>query len=345
MRNGRRKKNNHSGLLKILLFVVIFVGAAVFFGRERTQEEEEFTWLEGSMLAIGDLQVDYREGMVYLHAVRMDYEQHYGSDIWQYAVDSHGNRMGDLIKEEVLEQMIYIKVVCEKADEQGLVLSEEEWQRVDAQTLEFMNKIQESELSFYGVNSEIVRRIYADNMLAQKMFEVSTINVDTEVSTEEAKQHRFQALAIRNFKIDSSGARVSYEGEEADALVAKMWDLREQAVNASDFYKFAAANTDDPTMLEFVGGKGDFPESYGGRILAMKTGEISGVVTTQDYHYIFYCVNEYDVDETLKVKEKVIAQRKEEEFRRLYGKWRNTFRIRINDTVWDSLDFYMKSAG
>ena len=344
MRNSRRKRKSNLWL-KVLIFAVIFTGAAVFFGRGTQQKEEEFIWLEGSMLAVGDTQIDYREGMVYLYAVQEDYEQHYGSDIWRYAVDGQGNNMGDLIKEEVLEQIIYIKVVCKKADELGLVLSEEELKQVDRQTEEFMEKIQGSALLLHGVNAEIVRRIYADNMLAGKTFEVTTLNADTEVSTEETKQHRFQALAIRNYKIDSSGARVSYEGKELEELVANMWELREQAVNAQSFYKFAAANTDDSTMLEFVGGKGDFPESYENRILAMKTGETSGVVTTEDYHYIFYCVSDYDVDETLKEKEEVIAKRKEAEFQKCYREWLESVRVRVNNAVWDSLHFYTESVG
>ena len=152
------------------------------------------------MLRIGDSQVDYREGMVYLNAVQEDYEQYYGSDIWKYAVDSQGNTMGEVIKEQTLQQIIYSKVVCRKADELGIVLSEEELQTVDRQTAEYMEKIQDSSLLLHGVNADIVRRIYSDNMLARKTFEATTLNVDTDIPDEEAAQHRFYTIAVRNFK-------------------------------------------------------------------------------------------------------------------------------------------------
>jgi len=342
---SRRRNKKSSPWLKVLAFVVVLVLAAVFFGRGGEEKEEETVWQEGSMLRIGDTQVDYREGMVYLNAVQQDYEQYYGSDIWKYAVDSRGNTMGEVIKEQTLEQIIYIKVVCRKADELGIVLSEEELQTVDRQTAEYMQKIQGSSLLLHGVNADIVRRIYSDNLLARKTFEVTTLNVDTDIPDEEAAQHKFNTIAIRNFKIDATGNRVSYEGTELEELKARVESLRQQGAETDNFYKLALANTEDATMLEITGGAGDFPAEYEETVLALNTGEVSKVIETGDYYYIFYCVTDFDVDATLARKEEIIATRQEEEFRARYEEWRETIRIEVHEEVWDALDFDMESVG
>lgn len=342
---SRRRNKKKSVWPKIIIFVVILVLAAVIFGRKGEEKEEETKWLEGSMLRIGETQVDYREGMVYLNAVQQDYEQYYGSDIWKYAIDSHGNTMGEVIKQQTLEQIIYIKVVCQKASELGIVLSEEELQTVDAQTAAYMEKIKESDLLLHGVNADIVRRIYSDNLLARKTFEVTTLNVDTDIPDEEAAQHKFQTIAIRNYKIDASGNRVSYEGNELEELTARVEGLRTKALETEDFYKLAAANTEDSTMLEVTGGKGDFPEEYEKTVLSLKTGEVSEVIKTTDYYYIFYCVSDFDIDATHEKKEEIIATRQEEEFRTRYEEWRGLTRIEVNEEVWEELDFDMESVG
>lgn len=341
-----RRRNKQSSIWpKIIIFVVVLVLAAIIFGRKGEEKKEETSWQEGSMMRIGDTQVDYREGMVYLNAVQEDYEQYYGSDIWKYAVDARGNTLGQLIKEQTLEQIIYIKVVCRKADELGIVLSEEELQQVDEQTAEYMKKIQGSDLLLHGVNADIVRRIYSDNLLARKTFEVTTLNVDTDIPDEEAAQHSFQTIAIRNFKIDSSGTRISYEGTEAEELRARVESLRQKAVETEDFYKLAAANTEDSTMLEVIGGIGDFPETYQNTVLELETGEVSEVIETTDYFYIFYCVNAFDIDATHEKKEAIIAERQEEEFQTRYKEWRGTTHIEVNEEVWNALDFEMESVG
>ena len=342
---SRRRNKKSSAWPKIIIFVVILVLAAVIFGRKGEEKEEETVWTEGSMLRIGDTQVDYREGMVYLNAVQQDYEQYYGSDIWKYAIDAQGNTMGSALKEQTLEQIIYIKVVCQKASELGIVLSEEELQTVDRQTADYMAKLQDSDLLLHGVNADIVRRIYSDNLLARKTFEVTTLNVDTDIPDEEAAQHRFQAIAIRNFKIDATGNRVSYEGNEQEELIARVEDLRTKALETEDFYKFAAANTEDSTMLEIIGGKGDFPTEYEQIVLSLKTGEVSKVIKATDYYYIFYCVSDFDIDATHEKKEGIIATRQEEEFRTRYEEWRGLTHIEINEEVWGALDFDMESVG
>ena len=342
---SRRRKQKSSILPKILIFVLVLVLAAVIFGRKNEDKEEKTVWQEGSMLRIGDTQVDYREGMIYLNAVQEDYEQYYGSDIWKYAVDSHGNTMGELIKDQTLEQIIYIKVVCQKASELGIVLSEEELRLVDEQTAAYMEKIQGSEMIKHGVNADIVRRIYSDNLLARKTFEVITLNVDTDIPDEEAAQHKFYSIAIRNFKIDSTGNRVSYEGTELEELKNRVKSLREQAFLTDDFYKLAEKNTEESTMLELTGGIGDFPETYEQAVLALNTGEISEVIETTDYYYIFYCVTDFDVDATHERKEEMIATRQEEEFQTRYKEWRGTTHIEVNEEMWDALDFEMESVG
>jgi len=342
---SRRRKKKGSVWLKILIFVVVLVLAAIIFGRKGEDKPKETVWQEGSMLRIGDTQVDYREGLVYLNAVQQDYEQYYGSEIWQYAVDARGNTMGEVIKEQTLEQIIYIKVVCQKASELGIVLSEEELQTVDRQTADYMAKLQESDLLLHGVNSDIVRRIYADNLLARKTFEVTTLNVDTDIPDAEAAQHKFYTIAIRNFKIDAYGNRISYEGTEAEELATRVENLRAQALETSDFYKLASANTEDSDMLEITGGIGDFPANYEDEVLALNTGETSEVIKAEDYYYIFYCVTDFDVDATYEKKEEMIAQRQEEEFKNRYQEWREIIPVEVHEEIWDALDFDMKSVG
>ena len=104
-------------------------------------------------------------------------------------------------------------------------------------------------------------------------------------------------LAELEDKIDASGNRVSYEGKELEELTARVEGLRTKALETDDFYKLAAANTEDSTMLEVTGGKGDFPEEYEKTVLSLKTGEVSEVIKTTDYYYIFYCVREFEIDE------------------------------------------------
>jgi len=80
-------------------------------------------------------------------------------------------------------------------------------------------------------------------------------------------------------------------------------------------------------------------------VLSLTAGEVSEVIETTDYFYIFYCVTEFDVDATYQKKEEMIATRQEEEFKTKYKEWRELIRIEVHEEVWDALDFEMKSVG
>ena len=297
------------------------------------------------MLRIGDSQVDYREGMVYLRAVQEEYEQYYGSDIWMYAVDGKGNTVGELVKEQILDQIIYIKIVCEQADALGIVLTEEELYDVEEKTKDYMEKIKGSDLILYGINEDILRRIYSDNVLARKTFEYVTLNVDTDISNDIAGQHRLYSIAIRNYKIDASGLRVPYSEQETEDLRALMQRLHTQAKETTDFYQMANSITEDSSMLELVVGRGDLPEDYEEQVLALKDGELSDVIETTDYYYIFYCVKEFDETATHEKKEQIIAERQEQEFKQRYQEWKQQTKIEVNREVWDSIGFHTDAEG
>lgn len=339
MRKRNRKKHT---VLPVLILLLLVIAGGVWladpFDKGKTPK-----WRDGAMLRIGETQVDYREGLVYLHAVQEEYEQYYGNDIWQYAVDMGGNTIGGQIREQILEQMIYIKIVCEQADALGIVLSEEELHDVESKTARYMEKIKDTELVLRGVNEDIVRRIYTDNVLARKTFEYVTLNVDTDISNEEAGQHRFNSIAIRNYKIGSSGERVEYSEKETKELRERMQELLVQAHQTEDFYKLANSMTEDAPMLDFAAGKGDFPESFSAEqeeaLLSLKSGELSEVMETTDYYYIFYCVTDFDMDATHEKKEKIIAERQKEEFKKRYAEWRAQAVIEVNEEVWNSVQF------
>ena len=128
-------------------------------------------------------------------------------------------------------------------------------------------------------------------------------------------------------------------------LQARVEALRTQALTEDNFYKLAAANTEDSTMLEITGGEGDFPEEYEDIVLGLKAGQVSEVIETTDYFYIFYCVTEFDEDATQAKKEEIISLRQEEEFERFYKEWKEQTPIEINEDVWNAIGFDMDAEG
>ena len=309
-----------------------------------TQSVGKNGWLEGSVVRIGDTQVDYREAMLYLQSTTEEYEAMYGEDIWQYELAEDGSTLGEWVKDQTLEQIIYMKIICNQAEAMGISLDEEDWTNINEQTLDYMAHFQDSELLLYGINEEIVKQIYADNALALKVYESVTLNVEVEIPEEEARQRRYQSLNVKNYHVDAMGNRVSLTVLELIAVMDKVDALHEKAQTTSDFYALAFANTEDDTYLDVTLGKGDLPPEIEEEVLMMQTGELKLVKTPEDY-YIFYCVSDYEEDATHEKKEELIAEKQEEEFQKLYKTWKQETNVEINEEIWKAIGFETDAQG
>ncbi len=160
----------------ILFLLIPLLAVSGCAAEKRDKKTEEVKWTENAFLLVGDGQIDGSEGLAYLDATLKDLRQFYGPDIWNYKVSADGTKVGDSVKERVLEDIIRIKVVCLKADEQNVWLSREELKEADDRAAEYVKTLDGS-LAEKGVNENVLRRIYSDNALAKKVYDKVTAGI------------------------------------------------------------------------------------------------------------------------------------------------------------------------
>jgi foldase protein PrsA len=242
-----------------------------------------------------------------------------------------------------LEQIIYVKIVCAQAKRLVIELDSEEKNRVAERTEEYMGKAEYGTLALYGIARKDVERVYADTMLAQKIYDSVTLNVDTDISNAEAAQKHLQSLMLKNYHEDELGNHSALTVQELIATLDRFDTLYKEAQETKDFYSLAYANTEDKQYLDVMVGEGDLPEAFSA---AYNLGEGEAMqIRTDSGYYIFYCVSEYDEDATIAKKEELIALRQEEEFKELYEDWRGEAKIEMNEVLWKAIGFDLEAEG
>lgn len=297
----------------------------------------------GELIAlIGDTNVYYNEAMVYLKSVQANYEAEYGKDIWSADIFGEGKTFGKMIKDEVIKQITELKIIKEKAKEMKVTLDEEEMARAKSYAKEHYEGLTTKDIKQYHVTKELLEIVYADNLLANKMFENVTINVDTHVPDEEAKQITVQDILIYGVEFDEAGNQIALSKEEKKNAHDKAKSLLKEAKKTEDFHALAEANSQADT-LEYTFGKGEGPKQFGVKFeqtaFALKTGEISKLIKTDSGWHILYCVSDFNVDATTQVKEKIIEQRRTKMFEELYSKWSAEYEIIVNKEAWDQVTY------
>jgi foldase protein PrsA len=310
--------------------------------KEDNSEEQEQTNAGELITMIGDTRVYYNEAMVYLKSAQENYESDYGNNIWEVDILGNGKTFGTMIKDEVMNQIAELKIIRAKAEELGITLSEEELADANAYAKEHYEGLTDEDISKYLVTEKLLQQVYADNLLAEKVFETLTINVDTEVPDLEAKQITVQHILINSVDYDAEGNKIALSAEEKEAAFDKVKALFEQAKDTEDFRALAEENS-EADAIEYTFGRGQGPKDYSAAFeqaaFTLRTGQVSDIITTDYGWHILYCVSDFNEDATIQVKENIIEERRNEMFAELYSEWSSEFDVVVNSEAWDTVAY------
>lgn len=294
---------------------------------------------ERVVVTVNGQEVTFDELRIYLQSQRDEIEAMYGDEIWSMEIDKEGTTYEEMFKKSVFDQIVNIKLVCSQAETLGITLSEDELLDVDEYTSQFLSGFSEESIEYYSVNKDIIRNIYKDNVLYNKIYESLTLNVDTFVNDEDARQSVFQYILVAKYGFDVDGVQFDYTPEQLEEAKTRAYKLHEEALTVANFRDFALANTDDEDEVELTVGKGDMKPELEEAAFALKEGEISDVIDLEEGYFIFYCVEEQNQEATDAKKEEIIKDRQDQAFEDQYKAWDEAKEVTVDEELYNSISF------
>ena len=277
------------------------------------------------------------EVMVYLTNTQDQYENAFGSQIWQTNLGDVS--LEDNIKETVLAQLAQIKTMNLLAQRHGVQLDEEELALTEEAADTYYSSLNQTEREVMQVDRKVIAQLYAEFALANKVYEYIIKDINPEISDDEARTITVQHILIRTYVQDGTGKKIEFSDKDKKEAYERAKEIlalaREEGADFEELVLYYSEG--DKGNYSF--GKGETDPAFEEAAFNLGKGEISDIIETRYGYHIIKCINTFNREETDANKIKIVEKRKEEVFGQEYDAFVSTLTRTINQSLWDSISF------
>lgn len=292
------------------------------------------TGLSGNQLfKIGSSTCTTPEIMVYLTTFFNEYVETYGQEMWHY--DFGGVSLEEHVKDVVLSKMTQIKIMNLMAAERNITLNDKEKSQVSAAAEAYFTLVSEQLKEKEKLTVNIVKKVYEEYALANKVYTTITEAADMEISDDEARAVTAQVIYLKNWKMKNAEKTALTDAETLKTANTAKEVLR-KAKDGEDFSLLAAQYGDDKQITKSFA-RGSVEDKFEELLFSMDEGDISDVIELNDGYYIVKCISTMDYEATQKNKVVLAKQRKQEAFSKAYNEIASNTHSQFRDRQWDSI--------
>lgn len=290
---------------------------------------------KNEVFKIEDIDCSTPEVVVYITNIQNQYEDVYGEEIWTKSVD--GEKLEDSVRNMALSKISEIKTMVLLANRKEIVLDDSDLQMVEEATNQYYSSLNAKEIELMGVNEDIIRGMYADYALANKLYDITISEVNPEISDDEARTITVEHILFKTSTTDENGNTTYLNSDEIAECRQKAAEVRERAVQGENFEMLADEYSDDD-MLTLSFGKGEMDPTFETTAFNLGGGEISDVIQTRYGFHIIKCISTFNKEITDENKVRIVEERKRQAFSEEYDAFAQTLIKNLNENVWNDIE-------
>lgn len=274
------------------------------------------------------------EMMLYLTTTQSRYEKVYGDRIWDANLE--GVTLEESMKDMVLAQISQIKAMNLLAEQEEVSLEKEEEEKVVAAANAFYETLSKEEIKLLNVDKELIRRLYKEYALANKVYYYLIKGVNPEVSDDEARTITVEHILIKTYSLDENSQKVEFTPSQKHEAYQKAREVLQKAKEGTGFDSLIAIyNEDNQSQYSFR--KGEMSINFEKAAFNLGKGEISEVVETEYGYHIIKCITTFNQEETDANKVKIVEKKREEVFGKRYSDFAKGLTYAVNEDLWEKI--------
>ena len=290
---------------------------------------------ENEVFRIEDASCSLSEIMVYLINTQDQYESTLGSGIWNAKVK--GQNLEDSVKESCLAKIAQIKTMNLLAQQNGIMLSDDEKTKAQKAAQEYYGSLNDTEkAAMDNVSLNTVTQMYDEYALADKLYQYTIRDINPEVSDDEARKLTVQQIFCKTYTLDATGQKVTVSDAQKQKIYQKMQQIQKLIASGTAFETLSEKyNEADDATISF--GKGEVDAALEAAAFNLATDEVSDIIETADGYEIIKCVTTFNKTETEANKVRIVEERKKEAFGKQYDDFADNLTRELNTELWDKV--------
>lgn len=317
----KRLKNGFSGrkFMKIMICMLIFMILTGCSKSGKTEIRIVTPLSDSELFKIGDEVCSVSEAMILVTAQKKVVEDVYGQDIW--SVKSDGLTFEENVKSSLKDFLARMKCMTLMAADNEITLSAEEKEQIQSCTDTYFSQLTDEEKASLNVSKEEVKDMFTSYFYYNRLMEVFTSDMETEISDNDARIARIECIYVKK------------TGEDQSKQMSSILKKAKEAQSFAD----VAKKYDEGGKISMNVSRNQLPAAVDQVVFSMEDDEISDVLETENGYYIIHCVEDYDREATVKHKAELIEELKEEKFKAEYDSFVENLTAQFNDKAWEAI--------
>ncbi len=360
---------NKKAFIFLIIISMLFPGC----GRRKTEIVLTTDFLEDEVFRIENSSCFKKEVMVYLVNSENSYDLLFGPEIWKTKLPSGSSDDGavsdpadsdsafsvsivgenesdngtsgsevtveDKYKETILARLAQIKALGLLAAERGVVLDEEDDQKITAAAKFYMDSLNEREIGLLGVTESDIYDMYKDYAIADKLYHEITDGIEPEISDDAARTITIGSILVKTYKTDAYGNRTDYSKEDLLKAYERALEIKKKLDDGTEFDVLADSYYNEDSQTEYTFGRGVMPYSLENAAFSLGNGEISDIIKTEYGYHIIKCKSTFNKEATEKNKQAIITKTRQDTFNAVYEEYITTLKSNLNEPLWQSISY------
>lgn len=295
---------------------------------------------------VGDDEITLGVANFYARMTQGQYEIYYasmmgttGDAMWTQEA-GEDQTYEESVKDGLLENLENMYLISQHAADYEVSLTEEEEDAIAEAAAQFdednTDEAKETVSGYRKDIEEFLRLATIQTKMDSKMRE----GVDEEVSDEEAAQKAMQYVFFSYTTTDDSGNTTELTDEEKESLKTDAQSLVDRVNAGEDISTVAEELGQTAYDLTFDSESTSPNEDLIAAVDAFETeGQVTDVIEADDGLYVGRLTSLLDRDATDQKKTSIVEERRQEQYDSLLEEWRNDTDIKVDEKVWDKVDF------